>query len=98
MQNEHGLLYVCLQEIIPKEPDVTVPPNGIDIIIEYYVYEFALIRELVRKSRYCQQTLVLECHNSSLNLNYTAGFGWYDSEGFVQTYWAGAHYGTYVHY
>ncbi|WAR04466.1 FCGBP-like protein [Mya arenaria] len=74
-------------EIIPKTPEIEVPEEGTNVTVEYYVYEMKVIYELIARSRYCTQELVLHCVDSGLELG--GVYGWYSQDGVVQESWAG---------
>ncbi|XP_052804943.1 uncharacterized protein LOC128234628 [Mya arenaria] len=79
-------------EIIPKTPEIEVPEEGTNVTVEYYVYEMKVIYELIARSRYCTQELVLHCVDSGLELG--GVYGWYSQDGVVQESWAGNNEGT----
>ncbi|KAL4228481.1 hypothetical protein ACF0H5_011528 [Mactra antiquata] len=74
-------------EIYPKKPEITVPPEGVDVTIEYYVLEMEFIVTLIQKSGYCTQEIWLECEDSSFSL--TGSYGWYDRNNRRQAFWGG---------
>ena len=85
---------ICLfyfQELLPKTPEIIVPEIGINITIEYYVYDLILVKTLIQRSRYCMQEISLECNDSSLDLGDQAGnwYGWQDFNDVKHSNWPG---------
>ena len=53
-----------ITRINPKDEDKEVPKEGGEIAIQYYVFEFQLVVQVIEKSVFCEQEVYVLCNGA----------------------------------